>query len=698
MDIDPYTCKLLDLTFDLIMLARTATSATLALAAAVLLAPAFEARGDAAVKKATARATLPATPAATSASASDDSLAPSRVRGVGGKVSGATNPLSAAQVYLYRVSDLSLVKAVTDERGHFLFDTLPAGLYKVIAHKAGFLPAVVQLTRTTAQAYQFLELELSEARRGAEARGEDFWSLRSQVPTDVLRDIQLADIQDQTRRAGFAAAHPATFMARDAAPERLAASMTAMTGIEQTGVGEGEVHRGEVGIEGQVGSMQLGLSGDFMELGPALDQTGAGGPVGSAHNLSLSARDDNMSVRIDSRNDRLQSLPEQRGEVGFETYRLAVSHDVGERGRSDFIAQYSSETNFHRHGWIDPQTIPEASRSWRLEGTYTAELSERASLQTGLRYRERTSGFGFAVNDDSGREILAPEQQRVDLFGRAGMQVQPSVLVEYGLYTTLRDGSVSLSPRGGLILQLAPAWQAAMAASYKVHEEGETPYADFMPSLRTVDTLDDSCEENDGHCYQVVLTHQSNDDDSLSIGATHRLFDETQRVYFSDELMDRYESLYLVPGDEIPEVQVAITRRLSPQVTTRFQSNLAEGGGGMFLATDSQPYENQVSYLTTSLDTHFGQTSTGLFVAFHRLKQSLQRSDFQGRGGVANEMDVERLELMLTQDLNFLVNMATEMALQLNMQVSRGSLPFVTNEDEDDDLRKRLMGGIALRF
>jgi hypothetical protein len=278
------------------------------------------------------------------------------------------------------------------------------------------------------------------------------------------------------------------------------------------------------------------------------------------------------------------------------------------------------------------------------------------------------------------------------------MQVQPSVLVEYGLYTALRDGSLSLSPRGGLVVQLAPSWQASAAASVKVYDDETLPRDFFVPTLRGTDDLDDACEQNDGHCYQLVLTHQSSDDDSLSLGATHRRFDETQRMYFSDQILDRYDSLYLVPGDEMPEVQLAVNRRLTPTVVTRLESHLAEGGGGVFVATDAVPYENQVRYLVTSLDTHFDVTSTGLFVAFHRLEQSPLALREVGRP--SPRLEVERLELMVTQDLGVLVDLATDMALQLNMQVSRGSWPFLSEASQEDreELRKRLIGGIALRF
>ncbi len=83
--------------------------------------------------------------------------------GVGGQVLGESAPLAAAHIYAYQLADLSLRKVKTDAQGNFLFKDLPAGLYKVIAHKAGFIPVVGMLTRTTAQAYQSLEFQLASA-------------------------------------------------------------------------------------------------------------------------------------------------------------------------------------------------------------------------------------------------------------------------------------------------------------------------------------------------------------------------------------------------------------------------------------------------------------------------------------------------------------------------------------------------------
>src|SRR4051812_49383083 len=74
--------------------------------------------------------------------------ADARPPGVGGLVRGEASPLSSVHVWAIQLADLSLRQALTDARGNFLFENLPAGLYKIIAHKAGFVPRIVPFART----------------------------------------------------------------------------------------------------------------------------------------------------------------------------------------------------------------------------------------------------------------------------------------------------------------------------------------------------------------------------------------------------------------------------------------------------------------------------------------------------------------------------------------------------------------------
>jgi hypothetical protein len=149
-----------------------------------------------------------------------------------------------------------------------------------------------------------------------------------------------------------------------------------------------------------------------------------------------------------------------------------------------------------------------------------------------------------------------------------------------------------------------------------------------------------------------------------------------------------------VPGDEVPELRLSVTRRLAPKVVSTFEGSLGSGGGGTFFASAGQTYENRVQYLTTSVDTRFQSTATGVFVAFHRLAQEL--SPFGGGTGPASAVQLERLQLMLSQDLNILFDLAGTWAVQLNMELSRTSSPLQANGDSE--IHKRFLGGIAVKF
>ena len=104
-----------------------------------------------------------------------------------GRVSAETRPLPDAPVYAYQVVEKSLRRVLTDPSGEFLFEQLPAGLYKIIALKSGFSPVVTVVTRRGVDESQFVQVELPRAETTSEPSG--FWELRAEVPADVLREL-----------------------------------------------------------------------------------------------------------------------------------------------------------------------------------------------------------------------------------------------------------------------------------------------------------------------------------------------------------------------------------------------------------------------------------------------------------------------------------------------------------------------------
>lgn len=620
-----------------------------------------------------------------------------QLAGVAGRVLGESSPLPSVGVYAFQLADASLRKALTDTRGSFRFPELPAGLYKIIAFKKGFAPVVVLLTRTTAEAYQYVDVQLAQARAGEAPKGDDFWAIRSRVPADVLHQIEAEEI---TRLATGPTDTGARLTSAALAGTGFETEMRALTGVgDVPSVGASQLTGGGVGIRGQVGQVQVGLKGQFMQLSGSSIASGAGpANLGSGRTSSLSldlARGPRSRVSVTSFSNSLSPRGDN-GElpIDFEHYQVNWSQGVGQNGRSEFTAHYTSENNFHRLGSVEPWDVPDFSRTWRVEGAYTAQFSERNSLQTGLRYREREFGL-----NRSGRIGKAFENQAissVDLYSRGGLGIGPAVLVEYGLFSTLSDGTVSLAPQAGLVLQLGSDWQLHGSAIQRLYNE-DSLRPDFLPTLFDQGEL---CEQGSSSCYELKLARKTGENDELSIAALQRVVGNTLRLYFSDDFLDRDQSLYLVRGDELPELRVGFQHRISPRIVTRLDSSLASGGGGQFANPQGRLYENQVRYLAASLDTQLLASSTGVFLSFHRLQQDLEPVNdrlHNGRTLPSSATQYDRLQVVLSQSLSSLIDMASEWVVQLNMELSRNSSDTL-QPGQDDHVRRRILGGIAVKF
>lgn len=590
---------------------------------------------------------------------------------------GSAEPVGAALVFAHNLAEAQSRQVRTDPAGRFQFSSLPAGVYTVVAFKSGFLPAVVGLTRPSGDRSQTLDLHLLPDPGDDPRDAEDYWEMRSRIPADILREIEAVK--------SLESAAPGSQLGESLS--RFEADVMAQTGVDDiVALGRSQLTGGQLSVQGELGGLKLGLQGDFWRLQPTDESSVTGSSNAVA--LDVESRGDARLLLSTSSNRLVARESGAVAPVDFEQVRLAYSQPLGENGSSAFAAQMVDESNFHRPGLAEPLGLPESSRTWEVEGSYSKEINDRSTVATGLRYRERQAYPGF---DLPASAFARQAAERVDLFGQGDYRVRPALLVEYGVYTVLQDGDLALAPQGGLVLQINPLWQAVGRVSGRVSEvdpRRKQWASDFAPARHQ--TAEAACMQGDELCYQLQLLHR-NGDDSLSVGAVHREFGETLRLYFSDDFFDRQESVYLVPGDRLPELQVSLTHRISPTILAKLESSYASGGGGTFYATSKDAYENEVRYLITSLDAQFQTTSTGVFLAFHQIEQNLlPKANAAKLDGLASE----RLELKVSQDLNVLLDLPADWALQLNMELSRGN-PASEGRDE---VRRRVLGGIQIKF
>ena len=109
----------------------------------------------------------------------------------------------------------------------------------------------------------------------------------------------------------------------------------------------------------------------------------------------------------------------------------------------------------------------------------------------------------------------------------------------------------------------------------------------------------------------------------------------------------------------------------------------------------SKVYENEVSFLSTALDTRIESSATGVYLAFHRVEQRLEPMRVGRR---IPQVALERMELVLTQDLNRLFDLAANWAVRVGMELSKGATLFQAEPDDREALRHRLTTGFAVRF
>lgn len=615
-------------------------------------------------------------------------LAPASARaaGVAGRVLADAQPVAEVTVYAYQMVEKSLRSSLTDAAGEFRFGELPAGLYKIIAHKSGFAPVVLIVTRRAAADDQFVQVELPAAAGGSDASDAEagYWELRSEVPADVLRELE-------TPLGAFVIA------LADASPRPTTSFLTEV--VARTSVADLETDSraqlvsGELGLAGRLGGMRLAVDGDFQSLGSGSQPTAAS-VEGEAAALRVRLEGP-ATGRFDlaTESERLLTVVDGgENPVGFERFLVRYHRDFGDQGSTAVLAQYQDETGLYADRRVHPLDLPRASRALRIEGNFSRALGESLRLRSGLRFRETVRDYA----DDPSADATAVEARHVDAWSFADWTLDSTYVVQYGLYSTARDGSVSIAPRGGLLVRFAPDWQASVSATrrFELTEVGDWQRGEFTPAL-----LESAlgCADAEASCYELQVLHGQDEADHVRLGASWREFDRTVRLFLDDDAFSG-EGLFLVPGDRLPEVHATVRRQVGANFVTSWTSSFAEGGGGTFLAANRRAYTNDVRYLSSALETTYRPTSTGVYVAFHRVEQRLEAVRRASARRVEPENQLETFEVGVSQDLSAVLDVATDWAVRIGVELLRGGTLFESVPTDTEGFRHRLTTGVAVRF
>jgi len=197
-----------------------------------------------------------------------------------GNVTNAARPVANALIIALNLKDLDSIQTYSSLDGTYALPPLRAGIYKIIAVKQGFMPAIATIIPTKPS--HRVNLALEEEKRARKVRNDEMWEIRAAVPPDVLRTIELvlAPPVQESRSTSFDI-------------PRFRGHMTSLTGV---GVGGDQTAspafaQTSVGVESRLGDgWQIGIKGNLHRVEDMSEGSNFDSPAAQASVMSMELR------------------------------------------------------------------------------------------------------------------------------------------------------------------------------------------------------------------------------------------------------------------------------------------------------------------------------------------------------------------------------------------------------------------------
>ena len=596
---------------------------------------------------------------------------------ISGVVRSVQTPISDALVIFYNLADASLTRARTAADGTFVVASAPVGIYDLIAYKKGFVPALVRLWhQASAQQLSSVSIELAAA--GQAARGKpapDIWELRDRLPADVLREISLADAEQH------AASGPVQ--------ERLNAKMAGeVRTVKDVAPGDTSLSRSAVGVSGGLpNGWSYALQGDYAAVsdGHATPDPGitTGNSAGLALDVAPSALD---HVRVTTRRNQI-SFGGDQSPASLQAHQL--TWDRGdEHGTAESVAaRYIEEVGLYSATARGTSLFPLASRTWELHAAYSRAANDTPGISVDMTYRRRESSVGpSGVSSDGTFFPAAPD---ADLSAATSVRLGSKAQVEAGVVARYLAGGYGIAPRAVARYEVADGSFVFVRGLYRLAEAG-TSTGTVLPRVASID---DSNEPASRRSMAVGFERRTDEGDSVKVQGLQQRMDEVVRAFFDGDLLTDFDSVYLMSGNTVRQVDASaqhrLTAKLAGSVSMRYGS--IDGTVKPETASAYGILDSRGSFWTARAGIDVLPTKTGVAVVLRGVRQRLVTS----ASTLRNNSD--KIAVSVAQDLSVvgLSPFGSICRLLVALESSRNTR---LSEKDDAPVNKRLLGGVAVSF
>lgn len=559
-----------------------------------------------------------------------------------GSVSDAAHPVANALVVALNLNSFDTIQTYTTADGSFSLPPLKAGVYKIIAVKHGFLPAIATIVPSRPDHHVKLRLQ-TEKQSKSRTANDEVWEVRGSLPPDVLREIDQVLADPPVRTASYEV-------------PRFRGEMMSMTGMASARQAEGPAYAQTVlGVQSRIGdSWQFGIHGDLQRFDDPTDNQTFGQPVAESSAVSMELRSSSTDAyRVTSARSTWRYAEPMHQAAADEQADLQAHNFEWQHGDSRVNVRYFAHENLSR-------AMPFGSDVIEIAGDTPVLQTERNGIGVSLRVRQ-----------ESIRNSATDALRTADIAANGSLDLVPSFTVHYGMASRLGLDRTEWAPSTGVEWKVSRATALVASGSYKVVESVQT----LLPAMVT---WSDDLRVMPSYSYSFGFVSNHDQSNRLSAIATVSATDEPMRMIL-EGTQQFWDSLYLDAGDVRRDLRVSYRhdfgRRFAVDVTT------AAG-----TATPREAQGMQKVYVTGDVQSLFSPTRTMLEVSYREIQQP-QR--------IGGEYKSSRVNVRMSQSLYLPIDMKVLLGVEL---VRAENSPFLLDTLIPEQTSKKYMGGLALNF
>jgi hypothetical protein len=567
-----------------------------------------------------------------------------------GSVTNAARPVANALIIALNLADFDATETYSALDGSFTLAALPHGIYKIIAVKQGFLPAVAMVLPSKAN--QRLKLSLrTEKPNPNKSASQEIWEIRGSLPPDVLREIDLVLSPQPVQMTSSSQAGPASLEL-----PRFRAEMVSMTGVSNQAATAGFAQT-SLGVESRVGgTWQLGVKGAVHRIEDPTDDTRFGQAAAQASTMSM----------------ELRSSP-------TDAYRIASTSTWWRYRDGEPVPDHQADLRSHNFEWehgaarvgvryLGQQNLFPSTPF----GSDTLEITGGATL---MQTRHTDLGVSLRVTQESLRSTGAETLRTADVTANGSLALVPSFNIHYGLSSRIGIDGTEWAPRTGMEWKLGKDTALVGSAMFKVNQASRT-----IP-LPSIVVWSDEGRGLPRYSYSFGIVSGEENASRLSAIMTVTSVDSPLRVIFTDNYEQFWDGLMIDSGDVRRDLRVSYRKDFAGKIAIDIS-----GTAGTATQTSTTLNAGTKAYVTGDVQTIFFPTGTSLLVSYRGIHQP--RED-------ARDYHSERVNLRMAQSLH----LPLDLKLLLGLELARAeNSPFLLDTLEASGATKRYVGGLAMNF